>query len=90
MKRNFINAVSATGALGLLLALPGLVNAEDYYVSTKGYRTEPETDPPRYVRNLSKTQFEQFRDIIDPATSSGEEVGRLDIPMNQSQRVSFL
>ena len=31
MKRNFINAVSATSALGLLLALPGLVNAEDYY-----------------------------------------------------------
>jgi len=63
MKRNFINTVSATGALGLLLALPGLVNAEDYYVSTRGYRVEPESDPPRYVRNLSKTQFEQFRDI---------------------------
>ena len=45
MKRNFINAVSATSALGLLLALPGLVNAEDYYVSTKGYRVEPESDP---------------------------------------------
>ncbi|MDD1630545.1 MAG: hypothetical protein LUQ48_09115, partial [Methylococcaceae bacterium] len=63
MKRNFINTASVTGALGLLLALPGLVNAEDYYRSTKGYRTEPESDPPRYVRNLSKTQFEQFRDI---------------------------
>ncbi|MFI3137305.1 MAG: alginate export family protein [Methylococcaceae bacterium] len=26
-------------------------------------RVEPETDPPAYVRNLSKTQFKQFRDI---------------------------
>lgn len=24
---------------------------------------EPEPDPPAYVRNLSKTQFEQFRDV---------------------------
>ena len=63
MKRNFINAVSATGALGLLLALPGLANAEDYFRKTKGYRVEPDTDPPAYVRKLSKTQFEQFRDI---------------------------
>lgn len=62
MKRNFINTVSATGALGLLLAWPGLASAEDYYVKTRGYRVEPEPDPPSYVRNLSKTQFEQFRD----------------------------
>jgi hypothetical protein len=45
MKRNFINAVSATGALGLLLALPGLVNAEDYFRKTRAYRLEPDTDP---------------------------------------------
>jgi hypothetical protein len=63
MKRNFVNAVSATGALGLVLALPGLASAEDYYRKTKGYRVEPDTDPPAYVRNLSKTQFEQFRDM---------------------------
>jgi hypothetical protein len=63
MKRNFVNTVSATGALGLLLALPGLASAEDYYRKTKGYRVEPDTDPPAYVRNLSKTQFEQFRDV---------------------------
>lgn len=63
MKRNFINTVSATGTLYLLLALPGLASAEDYYVKTKGYRVEPEPDPPSYVRNLSKTQFEQFRDV---------------------------
>ena len=45
MKRNFINTVSATGTLYLLLALPGLANAEDYYVKTRGYRVEPEPDP---------------------------------------------
>jgi hypothetical protein len=35
----------------------------NYYQKTRGYRVEPESDPPRYVRNLSKTQFEQFKDI---------------------------
>lgn len=49
--------------LSLLLAGSGQVFAEDYYVKTKGYRVEPEPDPPSYVRNLSKTQFEQFRDV---------------------------
>lgn len=46
-----------------LLILPQLVCAEDYYRKTKGYRVEPEPDPPSYVRNLSKTQFEQFREV---------------------------
>jgi hypothetical protein len=63
MKPNFVNTASALGALGLLLTWPGLASAEDYYAKTKGYRVEPETDPPAYVRNLSKTQFEQFRDV---------------------------
>jgi hypothetical protein len=35
----------------------------NYFVKTKGYRVEPESDPPRYVRNLSNTQFEQFKDV---------------------------
>jgi Alginate export len=51
------------GFLGFVLAWPGLATAEDYYRKTLGYRSEPETDPPSYVRNLSKTQFEQFRDV---------------------------
>ncbi len=46
-----------------LLSFSSFVNAEDYYQKTKGYRVEPEPDPPSYVRNLSQTQFEQFRDI---------------------------
>jgi hypothetical protein len=49
--------------LVLLLAANGAVQAEDYYVKTKGYRVEPEPDPPSYVRNLSKTQFKDFRDV---------------------------
>ncbi|MEQ1560312.1 MAG: alginate export family protein [Methyloglobulus sp.] len=55
--------IPAANALGLLLAWPGLAIAEDYYRKTLGYRVEPESDPPSYVRNLSKTQFERFRDV---------------------------
>jgi len=36
---------------------------KNYYQKTRGYRTEPESDPPRYARNLSQTQFEQFKDV---------------------------
>lgn len=46
-----------------LLLWPALAGAEDYYRPTKGYRVEPAPDVPAYVRNLSKTQFEQFRDV---------------------------
>jgi hypothetical protein len=46
-----------------LLAWPGSAGAEDYYRKTRGYRVEPVSDPPDYVRNLSVTQFEQFRDV---------------------------
>lgn len=63
MKLPSSRLLSATTALTAVLAWPELAAAEDYYVKTRGYRSEPETDPPRYVRNLSKTQFEQFRDV---------------------------
>ena len=63
MISNLIDQSKAAGILGLLLTLPALSHAEDYYRATKGYRTEPYPDPPKYVRNLSMTQFEQFRDI---------------------------
>jgi hypothetical protein len=46
----------------LLVLAPGISVAEDYYRKTLGYRTEPASDPPPYVRALSKTPFEQFRD----------------------------
>ena len=46
-----------------LLAVSNIANAEDFYVPTKGYRVEPAADTPAYVRNLSKTQFEEFRNI---------------------------
>ena len=63
MKLQLFKTPTKARLAGALLLLPQLVNAEDYYQKTKGYRVEPETDPPSYVRKLSKTQFEQFRDI---------------------------
>ena len=63
MRHFFNKLLPVASTLGLVLAWPGLANAEDYYRKTLGYRVEPETDPPSYVRNLSKTQFEQFRDV---------------------------
>jgi hypothetical protein len=63
MRQDFINSISAVGLVGLLLTLPSLASAEDYYRKTLGYRVEPQSDPPPYTRPLSKTQFEQFRDI---------------------------
>jgi hypothetical protein len=63
MSHHFKNLLLAANVLGLLIAWPDLAKAEDYYRKTLGYRVEPETDPPSYVRNLSKTQFEQFRDV---------------------------
>ncbi len=62
-KSRFRRQVSGLSVASLLTALPSLAGAEDYYVKTRGYRVEPEPDPPSYVRQLSKTQFEQFRDI---------------------------
>ncbi|MBS4052579.1 MAG: hypothetical protein KGZ69_15465, partial [Methylomonas sp.] len=63
MKPYIFKSTAKTRLVSALLILPQLAAAEDYYQKTKGYRVEPETDPPAYVRNLSKTQFEQFRDI---------------------------
>ncbi len=34
-----------------------------YYRPSSSYSTQPEPDPPRYVRNLSKTGIEAFKDI---------------------------
>jgi Alginate export len=63
MKQDKNNLITTVGLVGLLLTLPSLATAEDYYRKTLAYRLEPESDPPRYVMPLSKTQFEQFRDI---------------------------
>ncbi len=63
MKSNRTHFKASAGSLSLLLTLLSPAQAEDYYQKTKGYRVEPEPDPPSYVRNLSKTQFEQFRDV---------------------------
>jgi len=63
MKQHLFKTITKTRLAGVLLLLPQLANAEDYYRPTKGYRVEPAADVPAYVRNLSKTQFEQFRDV---------------------------
>lgn len=63
MKSNRTLFKTSASSLSLLLTLLSPAQAEDYYQKTKGYRVEPEPDPPSYVRNLSKTQFEQFRDV---------------------------
>jgi hypothetical protein len=63
MKPYLKKVTQTTRFLSLLLLLPNMANAEDYYRKTLGYRVEPEPDPPSYVRNLSRTQFEQFRDV---------------------------
>jgi hypothetical protein len=63
MKHYFYTSLSVASVLNLVLVWPCLANSEDYYRKTLGYRVEPESDPPSYVRNLSKTQFEQFRDV---------------------------
>lgn len=48
-------------AATLLQPLPAF--AEDYYRPAKSYGTTPETDPPRYVRTLSKTNVDAFKDL---------------------------
>jgi hypothetical protein len=61
----FSRAIGLIGVSAGFIAHPGSIQAaaEGYYRATKGYRVEPYSDPPAYARNLSKTQFEQFRDI---------------------------
>lgn len=36
---------------------------KEYFKPAKSYGTTPETDPPRYVRTLSKTGIEAFKDL---------------------------
>lgn len=34
-----------------------------YFQRARSYSTHPESDPPRYVRNLAKTEYEIFKDL---------------------------
>jgi hypothetical protein len=34
-----------------------------YFQRARSYGTHPESDPPRYVRNLAKTEYEAFKDL---------------------------
>lgn len=38
-------------------------DSENYYVKNRGYRTWPEPDPVRYVRNLSTSPIQDFKDV---------------------------
>lgn len=38
-------------------------DSTDYYRAAKSYGTTPETDPPRYVRNLGKSNVEALKDL---------------------------
>lgn len=54
---------------GLILSIPATADSgkpeeiPNYFVQSRSYRTEPETEPPRYVRNLTKTGIEQFKNL---------------------------
>ncbi|SFP86979.1 Alginate export [Nitrosomonas cryotolerans] len=41
-----------------------IVQLPTYFQRARSYATHPESDPPRYVRNLSKTGIDAFKDII--------------------------
>lgn len=55
--------------IGLSALLPEPLHAEistepaGYYVQSRGYRTVPSSDPPRYVRTLSETGIEAFKSL---------------------------
>ena len=62
-KGKLVKQPNLTQRAVLVFFFSQIAMAEDYYQKTKGYRVEPEPDPPSYVRNLSKTQIEQFRNV---------------------------
>lgn len=44
-------------------AKPEAKKSTSYFMPSSSYSTQPESDPPRYVKNLSKTGIEAFKDI---------------------------
>jgi hypothetical protein len=36
---------------------------KNYYVRSKGYSSNPESDPPHYVKQLNQTEFKSFKNI---------------------------
>ncbi|MEO7560655.1 MAG: alginate export family protein [Nitrosospira sp.] len=46
-----------------LAAKPEAKKSTSYFKPSSSYSTQPESDPPRYVKNLSKTGIEAFKDI---------------------------
>ncbi|MEP7370922.1 MAG: alginate export family protein [Nitrosospira sp.] len=46
-----------------LAAKPEAKKSTSYFKPSSSYSTQPESDPPRYVKNLSKTGIDAFKDI---------------------------
>ncbi|MDX1949924.1 MAG: alginate export family protein [Rickettsiales bacterium] len=66
MKIKLIKKYASISLLGLSVFYNGvlsLAETPNYYIEPKSYGTKRETDPPRYVRNLSKTGIEKYKDI---------------------------
>ncbi len=63
--KNYYKSIKYIVKLTVVLQLvwPCISIADVYYRKTLGYRSEPESDPPAYVRSVSKTQLAKFRDI---------------------------
>ncbi len=46
-----------------VLAQPETPQKSSYFQRARSYSTHPESDPPRYVRNLAKTDIDAFKDL---------------------------
>ena len=59
------NAVAGNAAAGKTVATATKEEKKStgYFRPSSSYSTQPESDPPRYVRTLSKTGIEAFKDI---------------------------
>ncbi len=45
------------------VAKPEVLHKTTYFQRARSYGTHPESDPPRYVRNLAKTEINAFKDL---------------------------
>ncbi|KFI17905.1 hypothetical protein IB75_17520, partial [Nitrosococcus oceani C-27] len=44
-------------------AKPETPQKTTYFQRARSYATTPESDPPRYVRNMAKTEYPTFKDL---------------------------
>ena len=67
----------------------GEKKSTSYFQPSSSYATQPETEPPRYVRNLSKTGIDAYKDItwLDVGL---EHRTRYEMRSNDVRRTEFL